>query len=89
MRNPIFLIHGGPVCIADIHNADVAPHEHGHYLVLVYEWVGLPNKKPSLPEWTIKYYSGKWPKQHYYSDTGGYENLEVVAWMALPQNYWV
>ena len=65
-------------------NSTTNPVKHGRYLALVYEWVGLPKDKPKEPEWVIKHFTGYWPKQKYYFDTGNYENLEVVAWMELP-----
>lgn len=76
------------------------PEKTGKYLACVFEWLGLKDDKPKSPTWAIKTFtrenlidpktmklvvvSEHWERTRYYCDTGGYENLEVVAWQDLP-----
>lgn len=62
------------------------PKKPGYYLLLVYEWVGLPRERPAKPEWFRRHWNGsKWQRIRYEWDTGLYENFEPVMWAPLPE----
>lgn len=62
------------------------PSKPGDYLVLAFEWVGLPKDRPEKPSWKVRhYYLTGWELTRYQWDTGGMENFEVVHWTYLPQ----
>jgi len=64
-----------------------SPPAPGRYLVLVYDWCGMPTEKPKQPDWQIRPWSGThWVRPRYTFDTGGMENFEVVGWLPLPPN---